>query len=192
MQEHLFHIDTAVVTPHLVVRRFREREGLAFWELIQDNQSYIGDYLPELLEQIRAPEEAEGFVRRKLARWLLQQEFAFSIWETNEAKPIGYLVFADFQPELGSARLSGFLDRPYTGRGLMTEVVVHMLPFAFRQLGLQRLYALTYADHYAAQRLARKCGFHREGDLRLALRRPTGDYSDATLFALTGQEYLKT
>jgi len=192
MHTYLFHIDTAIVTPHTVVRRFREQEGSPFWELLQDNQSYIDDHLPDLFEQIHSPEEAELFARRQLADWLCQKAFSFIIWDTGQVKPIGFLRFGNYQPERLSARLDGFLDRAYTGRGLMTEVVQYLLPFAFQQLQLERLEILTYADNYAAQRLARRCGFHREGDLRAALRKPSGDFFDAMLLAITRQEYHKS
>lgn len=45
-------------------------------------------------------------------------------------------------------------------------------------------------DNVASQRLARKCGFRREGDLRSDYRRPSGELADTMLFGLTRPEYL--
>ena len=71
----------------------------------------------------------------------------------------------------------------------MTEVVARVLTFAFKQLKLEKIALRTLADNAASQRLARKVGFRREGDLRSEYRKPSGALLDMILYGLTREEY---
>jgi RimJ/RimL family protein N-acetyltransferase len=76
------------------------------------------------------------------------------------------------------------------GQGLMTEALRVVQPFAFKQLVLEKLLLRTAMENVASQRLARKCGFRREGDLRGDFRKLSGELIDTMLFGLTRSEYL--
>ena len=71
----------------------------------------------------------------------------------------------------------------------MTESTFAVVQFAFRQLKMEKLYVRTAMDNYSSQRLARKCGFRREGDLRAAYKRPTGVLEDMMLMGLTVEDF---
>ena len=73
----------------------------------------------------------------------------------------------------------------------MTEALQKMVLFAFNQLGLEKITARPAMDNYASQRLVRKVGFQREGDLRADHRRPAGDLVDVMLFGLARSTFEK-
>lgn len=191
MQKHLFQIDTVILTPRAVVRRFRESDGDALYELFQNNHSRLSDHFPDTLHQVKEKTEAEFFVRKKLAAWLLQEEFCFGVWENENARLIGYVSLFNVDWHIPEGRLTFFIDKEYSNRGIMTEVLLYVTRFAFEQLRLERIYMRTAQDNYAAQRLARKCGYRREGDLRNAYRKQSGELLDLMLIALTRAEYEK-
>ena len=190
MQARLFPIDTALLTNRCVVRRFREHDGPAFHRLVTENQDYLRDHFPALVESIgTGPEEAEAFLRRRIAAWLLQEDFAFGVWSNETTQLIGYVHLFDLNWEVPLAQLSFFIDREHTQQGLMTEVLARLVRFSFRQLELEKLYLLTLADNYPSQRLIRKIGFGREGTLRNEFRRLGGGMADLMRFGLTREQY---
>lgn len=191
MQPHLFQIDTALVTPRTVVRRFRENEGESMYNLVAENTSRIYDYFPETLDSVNSKEAGEGFVRRKIAEWLLQTEYAFGVWEHKNAKLIGFLRIFNINWGVPAGELAFFIDKDFEGKGIMTEVVQAAIRFTFEELNIEKLRLRTATDNYATQRLARKCGFRREGDLRSEFRRPSGELIDVMLFGFTKSEYEK-
>lgn len=190
MQARLLDIDTALLSSHTVVRRFREGDGAALYELTQDNYNRLYDDFPLLIHEISNKEEGEFFVRRRLADWQLQQAYCFGIWHSKENKLIGILYFTAIDWAVPKATVCFFIDRDYSERGLMTESMLAGLDFAFRQLELEKLKLLTSMENVAAQRLARKCDFRREGDLRGDFRKPSGELIDMMQFGLTRSEYL--
>jgi RimJ/RimL family protein N-acetyltransferase len=189
MQSHLFSVDTALLTNRVLIRRFREGDGAAFFELLQNNTAQIQDHFASLAEEVTHPQEAEAFIRRRLAAWLLQEEYLFGIWRSDEADLIGFIGFTDLDWQAERAEISYFLDQRHTGKGYMTEAMARVITFGFKQLQLFKLALKTLADNAASQRLARKVGFRREGDLRAEFRKASGAREDIILFGLTRQEY---
>ena len=191
MQARLLDIDTALLSEHCVVRRFREGDGQAFYELLRDNHPRLVDHFPTLLREVNDADKAECYIRRKLAAWLVQEEFCFGLWENESAELIGKLRLFHIDWSLPRAEVSYFIDQHFGGRGLMTEALKRLLQFAFKQLLVEKLLLRTAMDNFTSQRLARKCGFRREGDLRAEFRRGGGELIDVMLFGLTRSEYEK-
>ena len=67
---------------------------------------------------------------------------------------------------------------------MMSEVFAVLLPFGFQQLGLEKITLTTGTDNIAAQRLARRFGFVREGDLRGEYLKKSGELVDVLRFGL--------
>ncbi|MGB3546108.1 MAG: GNAT family protein [Saprospiraceae bacterium] len=189
MQARLFSLDTALITQRTVVRRFRENEGKQFYKLVSENRDYLADHFPGLFDLVSDLESTEALVRTQLAEWLLQEGYAFGIWRSAEPELIGYIRIFNLDWHTPKAEVSYFLDRRFTRRGIMTEVLARVIGFAFRDLEMAKIYLHTLQDNYPSQRVARRIGFRREGDLRDSFRSSTGTLQDLLRFGLTRSEY---
>ena len=190
MRASLFNIDTALLTNRCVVRRFRENDGQTLYDLVDRNRDVLLDHFPVLVMEITSDaNSAEVFVRERIANWLLQYDFAFGIWSNESTELIGYFHFFELNWEVPSAEISFFLDKAHEEKGLMTEVLARLIRFGFKQLELEKIYLKTLADNYGSQRVARKVGFSREGDLRNEFRKPGGMLVDLVRFGFSRETY---
>lgn len=82
------------------------------------------------------------------------------------------------------------LHPDYWRKGLMQEAVQAVLHYAFEQLDLVRMGAVTFPDNAASSRLLKKLGFIEEGRLRSYLYQG-GQSHDALLFSLLKTEWVK-
>jgi RimJ/RimL family protein N-acetyltransferase len=80
------------------------------------------------------------------------------------------------------AEVGYWLAEPCWGRGLATEAVVTLLPYAFGALGLLRVQAMVYGPNTASARVLEKAGFSYEGRMRGAVRKH-GVVHDVLLYA---------
>lgn len=113
----------------------------------------------------------------------------------GQQPPLNFAIEAGGQPvggigmKLGSdierisAEVGYWLGETARGRGLATDAVRGLAGYAFGSLGLQRLFALPFADNGGSRRVLEKAGFALEGVLRQsAVKR--GRIRDQALYAL--------
>lgn len=189
--KHLLDIETALLTERTVFRRCREGEGAAFYQLFQRNHVRLKDYFWNLSGRVGSASDCEFWVREQLAAWLRHEAYFFGIWDKDTAELIGFISLVNVDWQLPRAEVQFFIDQQHAQQGIMTEVLQRLVVFAFEQLQLQKLAIRTSMEYYPPQRLARKCGFNREGDLRAELRRPSGEIMDVMLFGLSYTTYEK-
>lgn len=191
MQLHLLSVDTALLTKRVVVRRFRENDGEQLYDLLQSNRVYLEDAFPSTLNENSSKEKSEWYVRVRFAKWLLQEEYCFGVWDNDSAKLIGFIRLFRIDWHIPKAEVGFFIDRDFSSKGIMTEVLLVIIRFAFTQLKLEKISLRTAMDNYASQRLARKCGFRREGDLRADFKKTSGEIIDVMVLGLTKGEWEK-
>jgi [ribosomal protein S5]-alanine N-acetyltransferase len=82
------------------------------------------------------------------------------------------------------AEVGYWLGEPLWGKGIATAAVRALTTYAFGEFPyLVRLYAMTYEDNVASQRVLEKAGFVREGVLRKNAFKD-GRYRDQPIYAL--------
>lgn len=190
MQSRFFDIDTALLSTNCVVRRFREGDGEALHALTRSSHIYLDDHYPALAQQIGDDvETAETFARRCLVDWLEQRAFVFGVWDNETTNLQAYVSLHTVDWEIPAASLAIFGDLAYSQPERLTEIMARTIRFGFLQLGLEKISFLTVADNYLAQRVARKAGMSREGDLRNEFRRGSGILVDAVRFGLSRETY---
>lgn len=190
MRHQLFDVDTALITERCVVRRFREGDGKAVYRLLDDNRDYLLDHFPYLMaEPGRNRRNAEIFVRECIAEWLLQKRYAMGIWHNETTELVGFIQVFNLDWGVPLGEVAYFIDKSLVRQGIMTEVLARVVRFAFLQLQLDKLVVKTMVDNYASQRLARRVGFSREGDLRHEYRLPGGTLVDLMRFGFARETY---
>ncbi|MDD3887586.1 MAG: GNAT family N-acetyltransferase [Patescibacteria group bacterium] len=75
-----------------------------------------------------------------------------------------------------------FLDEKYWGKGITCEAVRLVEEIAFKELDLKRIEILTDVKNEQSQRVAKKCGYEKEGVLKKRIINQ-GKNVDAILFA---------
>ncbi len=129
---------------------------------------------------------AARFIRSAWNLWTRGSAYIFAVLVDDD--PCGVISLSHVSTEHGCGELGFWLGHDQWGRGVMTEAVGLMLHFAFRDLGLYRVYASTFAANTASRRVLEKNGFKLEGTLREAVVRH-GERQDFLQFGILRPEY---
>jgi ribosomal-protein-serine acetyltransferase len=145
----------------------RNREHLAPWMSWMDGVIDISD--------------TYAFLRSAEKEAFDHTAFKGGIWRGAEL--IGAIDLHDIDWHNAHARIGYWLDKEYTGHGIMTHSVRIMTEYAFEALGLHRIEIHVATGNRASRRIPERLGFTQEGVLREAqlLR---GAYHDHVLYAL--------
>jgi RimJ/RimL family protein N-acetyltransferase len=137
-----------------------------------------------------SPDEKERFsaFTRVLSLPNLESEKAvvFSIINTSDEKPIGYLSIKGISQGQARAEVGiAIMERDYRGQGCGTEALRLAADYAFRELGLKSLGLTVFLSNKGAIRAYEKVGFRKTATLKDAWLLPSGEYADMSLMELS-------
>jgi len=146
---------TALETPRLILRPFREEDAGDVYEYAWDPRvGPIAGWMPHA-----NIEESREIIRTVFSR---PGVFAMELRQTGRV--IGSVGFVGNHPAGESQNVPddevGYALSPAQwGRGLMPEAVEAVLEYGFTQLGLRRIWCGHYAGNWRSSRVIGKCGF---------------------------------
>jgi RimJ/RimL family protein N-acetyltransferase len=132
--------------------------------------------------------QATEWLRRVMEGWA-RNGFYFAVCELGDDRFVGTTWLKELNLIHGNAELAICMDRDHIGGGWGTEAQRVLVDFAFRSVGLARVYLTTAAeDNARAIRSYEKVGFRVEGRMRHAYRGAIGLH-DALLMAILRDEW---
>jgi ribosomal-protein-alanine N-acetyltransferase len=141
-------------TPRLIVRPLTEMDFEPFFLLNGD---------AEVMQYIRSPqtrEEALAFLKENIAYYCDHPRFGrWTMMEKPKKEFAGSFMLRPSILVSGKIELGYALLKPFWGRGLATESVRGALQYAFGELFLPDLIAITHPENRASQSVLNKCAF---------------------------------
>lgn len=127
--------------------------------------------------------------RRFMRRWAQDREYAFLIFRREagdmEGALLGGITITDIKRSVYQVGTLGYwMGAPFAGKGVMREAISLILPFAFGELGLQRIEATVMPENERSLRLLRGAGF-REIGLSKQNMQIEGAWRDQLIFEKT-------
>lgn len=107
--------------------------------------------------------EELSFVKKLIAS---KNDRTFSIFEKNTKEYIGQISINQISWQNKLGRLSVFISRQHWGRGYGQEAIPLILKIAFKELKLNKIWLIVYAENKKGLHLYKKIGFKKEGLLK--------------------------
>ncbi|TWT06368.1 GNAT family N-acetyltransferase [Planococcus sp. CPCC 101016] len=171
-------------TERLHLNNVEEEDMTAFFDIMSREEviSYYG------MDALVHPEEAVEIIRsfhtnfnfKRGMRWAIRSK------ETNEF--IGTIGLNNLNLRAKKAEIGYELHPDYWRQGLMQEAIIAVLRYAFAELDLYRIGAVTFPENTSSNQLLEKLGFTLEGRLRGYLYQRNHSY-DAFVFSLLKTEW---
>lgn len=148
-------------TERFVLRELRSDDAKEYYSYFTDHEvtKYWGYQGPKNIETASKTftRFQNAFTRKEMITW--------GIAAKEDDQIIGTCILNDFVR--GSmVSLSYNLSRDYWGKGIMTEVLKTIIPFAFNELDMNRIQAKVMPENHSSVKLLSKLEFVQEGLLR--------------------------
>jgi len=152
-----------------------------------ETQRLAGDYavarntltIPHPYEDGMAETWIESLVADEAQGHLL----VFAIEREEDQRLIGSIGLSGIDSLHDHAEMGYWIGQPYWNQGYATEAASALISFAFRILGLNRVFAYHFARNEASERVLEKAGMQREGLLRKHAKK-WGRYEDVAVHAI--------
>jgi len=135
------------------------------------------------------------YTRKDAVEWIGRQDMDrkqgktlnLAITLRADGRLAGGVGLSSVSAEHSRAELGYWVAKEFWARGYCTEACRALLSYAFRTLGLQRVYASHFPNNPASGRVMEKLGMKREGYLRRHVRR-RGRYVDLVCYGVLASD----
>lgn len=132
--------------------------------------------------------EAERYVIRQQSEREAGRSVTFVIEHKEKGSFCGLIEVRNIDHEHSQGELSFWLAVEAWGLGYMSKVVQAVVPYAFENLSLNRLFAYHMLRNPTSGHVLEKNGFKQEGLLRQRVQK-WGQFEDVALWAILRQEW---
>ena len=171
-----------VQTERLCLRPFEEED-------LEDFYAYACD--PEVGPKAGwKPHDSREESWGVLQRFIREQE-VWAVVEKTSGRVIGSVgLHKDEKRSCEDIRMLGYvIGRKWWGKGYATEAAEAVLRFGFRHMHLRMVTIYHYPFNSRSRRVIEKCGFVREGVLRMGSQLWSGAIYDDVCYSMTREEY---
>ncbi|GAA4890835.1 GNAT family N-acetyltransferase [Flaviramulus aquimarinus] len=126
---------------------------------IAANEDRLKRYFPKTLAQNLTPDLSKYFVKKKVKKFNLKEEFLFTIKskKTNQIAGLVYLKTLDWTKKQGE--FAYCIDYQFEGKGITTKTISVLSDYAFETLGLETLQIIVHKDNLPSLHIAKNCNF---------------------------------
>lgn len=148
---------------NLILQNLQIEQADRFFEHIQENRDAYIDTIPFVS---RATDHAA--LVKIMARNILRQAAwisdLYTLW--NDERMAGYFLVREKDPDAHWAEIGYMIGKDWQGKGIAKTICDLLISDLFKNQGMQKVVICCNDDNLASIGLAKKLGFHQEGNLR--------------------------
>jgi len=190
----LIEVPERLDTPRLVLLAPRAGFGPALNRAVLDAQEHLKPWMP-WAHETPSVEQSEAIARRLHGEFVNREHLAYYLHERDaDGRPgrlIGGAGLHTLDWTVRRFELGYWIGPGHAGRGLITEVVAALTRLAFQQLRARRVEIRCDASNVASRKVAERCGFLLEGQLRGDALDVKGQVCDTCIYGMVSIEELR-
>ncbi len=166
------------------VRLLEQNDTEAFFKTVTANKARLEAFFPVTIENTTTLESTAVFINEMLIKSRVKLNYPFVVIDKQTNNIIGYIHVKNIDWDIPKAELGFFTDEEYAGKGILHQAMTLVIDHFFNELGFEKLYLRTHELNTSARKLAEKCGFVMEGQLRKDHRTTAGELVDLYYYGL--------
>jgi ribosomal-protein-alanine N-acetyltransferase len=187
----LYYSDIFIDTKYLCIRSFQESDCAEWLRAKHDNYEYLQSKEPIWDMDALTYQGYNRFLNDLSSSFSSGTYYALGIFDKDNKTLLGGFEISNilFWPKQ-SATIGYWISETHQNRGYGTDVVVHMLKWAFPTFGLVKIEAGTLVSNIPSQRVLSKAGFTKEGLIH-CFGEINGRFQDHIIWGITVSEINK-
>ncbi len=160
------------------VRLIKKADTLPYFQLIENNKSRLEDFVAGIVSKTKTYIDTEIFIDKIIEKSTNKTYFPYVIIDTSNQEFVGFIDVKSIDWNIPKAEIGYFIDKKYTGKGIVENVLNLIINHFFNKLKFVKLLLRIHQDNKSSIRLAEKCGFTIEGTIRKDYKTTKGKIVD--------------
>ncbi|MCM4155076.1 GNAT family protein [Gramella sp. AN32] len=160
-----------------------------FQSFIAENREHIIESFPVTLRSCENLAKTKTYFKQAKKLEAAGKWKYFVIVGHNNPEILGFFVVKEISAKIKRGELAYFVDRNFSGKGIISKIAPKIIAYVFEELGLNKILICTSSKNMASQKIALKNNFKREGILRQEFLNYFGNLEDINYYGLLKSDY---
>jgi RimJ/RimL family protein N-acetyltransferase len=163
---------------HYTIRPLEVSDLNAYFELVERNRKRLEDFFTGTVSRTRNLAETETFLTELAAKRKAKQYFPYVLVDKTTDAFIAFFDLKNIDWTIPKTEIGCYTDEQYSGKGLTTKAMQLFIDYCFDHFKFKKIFLRTHHTNKAAQTIAEKCGFEKEGTIRMDYKTTSGEIVD--------------
>lgn len=173
------------VRDDIELRVFDEKDAKEILKAVKENYEHLRPFLHWVTKDYSI-ENALDFVRRTQENFAENTSQTFGVF--YEEKLVGVIGFVKFDWQSRRTEIGYWIDKNYSGKGIVTESCKCLVNYAFAELEINRIEIRCATENARSRAIPERLNFKFEGVLRHSQWRHTR-FFDMAIYGLLAEEW---
>ncbi len=168
-----------VESKRLILRKITETDKMDLFDLLINSRiqrRMVWNHLNNM-------EDITQYIKEILSSYENNEPSCFAIELKESGKLVGIIEFINFKEEFMCLEVHYMLLPKHHNKGLMTEALIKIISFIFKETSINRMEAFCLKSNHASGKVLEKAGMHLEGIMREKIF-IEDDYADLKFFSM--------
>jgi RimJ/RimL family protein N-acetyltransferase len=157
-----------------------------YFELVQKNRKRLEDFFAGTVSRAKDLIETEIFLTELIAKRVDKQYFPFILIDNSANEFVAFFDLKNLDWTIPKTEIGCYTDENFAGKGLTTKAMRLFLDYCFDHFKFKKIFLRTHHTNKSAQTLAEKCGFEKEGNIRMDYKTTSGEIVDLIYYGRLG------
>jgi RimJ/RimL family protein N-acetyltransferase len=149
-----------------------------YFAMVERNRSRLADFFTGTVSKTRTLEDTRMFLAEIEEKRNNRIYFPYLVIERDSNKIIGFLDLKNIDWTIPKAEMGCYMDADHAGKGVASKAFAVFCDHCFTAFSFEKLFLRTHESNIAAQKLAERNGFEREGVIRKDYKTTSGELVD--------------
>lgn len=167
------------------LRLLEKKDAISFFQLVEGNRARLEDFIAGILSRTKNLSDTQVFIEEAIQKRESKSYFPYVLINNDNNELIGFFDVKNIDWNIPKAEIGFFIDKKYTGKGL-ASIYLNLLSIEyFDNLGFKKLLLRIHQDNIHSIKVALKCGFVKEGNIRNDYKKTNGVLVDMIYYGKT-------
>lgn len=149
-----------------------------YFDLVEKNRKRLEDFFTGTVSRTKDLLETELFLVELNNKRVNAQYFPFILIDNSTNEFVAFFDLKNVDWTIPKTEIGCYTDDNFAGKGLTTKAMKLFLEYCFDHFKFKKIFLRTHLSNKPAQILAEKCGFEKEGNIRMDYKTTSGEIVD--------------
>ncbi|PKA82034.1 RimJ/RimL family protein N-acetyltransferase [Ulvibacter sp. MAR_2010_11] len=149
-----------------------------YFNLVERNRKRLEDFFTGTVSKTKDLDATRIFLAEIIEKRQAKQYFPYLLVDNVTNEFVAFFDLKNVDWTIPKTEVGCYTDEKFAGKGLTSEAIKLFIEYCFKHFEFKKIYLRTHHSNKAAQHLAEKCGFEKEGTIRMDYITTSGEIVD--------------